>query len=199
MSRRRIGQGVGTISCSECTDRSLLVLPCRCPPCRAKRRTWRDCIIGFGWEGQRWALADAEHLSKNVYRGNHHTQCNPVRAAAVWSGTFGEFINLFFQTVRNEVRRIRVEASCDVLYTNGVVRLMHTLIDCTKLFVFNYESQLFFWARELLQAKASSKRMAQWIVNHTKSIEQRKLYDYDTFHRKQKAPEVSPRQRVRDC
>ena len=45
VSRRRIGQGVGTISCSE-PDRSLLVLPCRCPPWRAKRRMLADV---FHW------------------------------------------------------------------------------------------------------------------------------------------------------
>ena len=45
VSRRRIGQGVGTISCSD-PDRSLLVLPCRCPPWRAKRRMLADV---FHW------------------------------------------------------------------------------------------------------------------------------------------------------
>ena len=56
---------------------------------------------------------------------------------------------LFFQTVRNEVRRIRVDASSDVLCPNGVVRLMHNLIDCTEVLVFKQESKLFFVAREL--------------------------------------------------
>ena len=45
VSRRRIGQGVGTISCSD-PDRLLLVLPCRCPPWRAKRRMLADV---FHW------------------------------------------------------------------------------------------------------------------------------------------------------
>lgn len=45
VSRRRRGQGVGAISCSE-PDRSLLVLPGRCPPWRAKRRMLADV---FHW------------------------------------------------------------------------------------------------------------------------------------------------------
>ena len=52
VSRRRIGQGVGTISCSE-PDRSLLVLPCRCPLCRAKRRMLADV---FHWRQIRSAV-----------------------------------------------------------------------------------------------------------------------------------------------
>ena len=52
VSRRRIGQGVGTISCSE-PDRSLLVLPCRCPPWRAKRRMLADV---FHWRQIRFAV-----------------------------------------------------------------------------------------------------------------------------------------------
>lgn len=51
VSRRRIGQGVCTISCSE-PDRSLLVLPCRCPPWRAKRRMLADV---FHWRQIRWS------------------------------------------------------------------------------------------------------------------------------------------------
>ena len=52
VSRRRIGQGVGTISCSE-PDRLLLVLPCRCPPWRAKRRMLADV---FHWRQIRFAV-----------------------------------------------------------------------------------------------------------------------------------------------
>ena len=52
VSRRRIGQGVGTISCSD-PDRLLLVLPCRCPPWRAKRRMLADV---FHWRQIRFAV-----------------------------------------------------------------------------------------------------------------------------------------------
>ena len=52
VSRRRIGQGIGTISCSG-PDRSLLVLPCRCPPWRAKRRMLADV---FHWRQIRSAV-----------------------------------------------------------------------------------------------------------------------------------------------
>ena len=46
-----------------CSDRAA----CRCSKCkgkrllwRAQRRTWRDSIIDFGWEGLRFALAKSE-------------------------------------------------------------------------------------------------------------------------------------------
>ena len=43
VSRSRIGQGVGILSYSD-PDRPLLVLPCRCPPRRAKRRMLADVL-----------------------------------------------------------------------------------------------------------------------------------------------------------
>ena len=62
VSRRRIGQGVGTISCSE-PDRSLLVLPCRCPPWRAKRRMLADV---FHWRQIRSAARRTMRVHRYV-------------------------------------------------------------------------------------------------------------------------------------
>ena len=56
----------------------------------------------------------------------------------------------FLQMVGNEVRRVGVDASRDVLRANGVVGLYHNLIDDAEVQVVNQESHLLFHARELL-------------------------------------------------
>lgn len=62
VSRRSRGQGVGTISCSD-PDRLLLVLPCRCPPWRAKRRMLADV---FHWRQIRSAARRTMRVHRYV-------------------------------------------------------------------------------------------------------------------------------------